>query len=223
MGKRITLLLLSLTALFGCNGSGGSDDPRIRFFQAAAPSQAYSFFVDGIVTDTVTFNEIGGYNSVDEGTRTLRADSNGTTLFNVQASISDDTDYTVVAVNDGGTVTPVIIVDDNDRPDNNNFRIRALNAADRAPLVDVYVLHENESVVDHEPNLQSVQFKQASNYDQVDTTEWVIWVTAAGTKTVLASAPSQRFDEQEIWTAFISDDPNGSGIVVTLNQDRGGI
>ncbi|MBN8550263.1 MAG: DUF4397 domain-containing protein [Deltaproteobacteria bacterium] len=222
MKRTILSMLIFALLASGCDSGGGGSDAQVRLIQAGPMTQALSLYVDQDLVDTLTYGQVGDYDDTDAGPRTLRGIVGTTEVFSTTLTLDSDIDYSVLTVQEGAAITPVLIADNNSSPDFQNFSIRAINASTRAPLVDIYVLHEGDSVVDHEPNFSTLAFKQASNYDQIDRTEWVLWATIAGTKTVVAQAPSQEFKSQETWSAILEDSASGSGVTFVLNKDRDG-
>lgn len=211
-------IIAAAFVLCGCDGDEGSDDTRIRFVHAAIVNQVIDFLIDGEASSSLPYGQVGSYDEVDVGTHTLRGSTSGTDLFNVQSLFHDDIDYTVVAIQQGSSVTPLIFVDENDAPDVGNFKLRAINASNTA--VDIYALRESDSVTDHDVNFSNLLPTQASNYDQIDRNEYIIYATTPGSKTVIASTNSNEFRNFEVWTVLVINDPDGSGITLVLTEDR---
>lgn len=213
------LIVLCVACMLASCNSSGSNETRVRLVQtgSAAP---LSLFVNEELIATLPYGQASSYQEVNDGNNALRGIVGATTAFSNQVNLDNDTDYSVVTVSENGGTTPVLLVDENNIPDAGNFRLRAVNASSRVQSVDIYALRENETVATHDANFSSLFFKQASNYDQIDRNEYVIFVTAAGSKTVLASLPSNDFGDIETWTVFVVDDVGGSGISLKLTQDR---
>lgn len=222
MGRITISALLFVLMATGCDNGSSGDNARVRLVQASTMGQSLSLFVDQSLNATLPYGEFGSYEDADDSAHTLIGQVNSATVFSVQASFDTDEDYTVLTVPEGAITTPVIFLDDNGRPDVGNAKLRVINASSRAQSVDIYALREGETVDTHEANFSGVQFKSASNYDQLDRNEYVIWVTSPGTKTVLASAASQDLKNLDTWTALVFDSPGASGVTVVLHKDEDG-
>lgn len=223
MNKAMAAFLAFALALTGCDGGGGGDDARIRLIQASHPGGVLSLFLNGELIDSAAYGQATGYDDVDDDDAATLSGVVGTdTVFSTPVNLDDDIDYSIVTVQQGGVTTPIIFVDDNSAPSLGNARLRVIHALPGAGGVDVYALREGEVVTNHAPNFTNLNFSEASRYDQLDRNEYVIWVTQAGTKNVLASAASRDLKNLENWTAVVHQDADGSGVTVSVFRDQEG-
>lgn len=208
-----------IVCLAGCDDGGGGSDARIRLINAATGQAPISLFVDADAVTTQAFGEASGYNSIDEGNREIRGVSQPTDqeLFRFTSRFDNDIDYSLYTVVTASGVDPVLIVDENNRPDPGNFRIHAVHAAAGVSSVDIYVLREGVPLAGQSPTFSTLSYSQASGYDQIDQNKYVVYVTRAGTRTVIASE-TVDFENFEVWTAAVIN--NGSGVTLKLIRDR---
>lgn len=219
------IFAITLLVLIGCDGGGsGTDEARVRYFHASPNASALDAFVDSLlVGSSITYSTGTGYLGMDEGARNLRVVASGTSteLINTPITLDDDTDYTVVIGNYLAGIEPIVIVDDNGHPDIRNFRIRAINTSPSSGPIDVYILRQDVSLAGQSPTFTNLSYSGVSAYEQIDTNEYVVWITASGTQQVLATTSSTRFDEDEVFSLFIVEAPGGGApLSVSIVKDR---
>jgi hypothetical protein len=107
----------------------------------------------------------------------------------------NDTDYTVVALNDLANIEPIVLVDDNSPLNTEDTRIRFVHASLDAPAVDI--------AVSGGPILFSdIEFKEVGDYLEVGAGTYDLEVLATGTSTVALDLPGIDISEGAVYTVF---------------------
>jgi hypothetical protein len=105
-------------------------------------------------------------------------------LLDAAVSVAANTDQTVIAVG-STTVTALVLTDNNAAPAAGSVKIRAVNAANAAGNVDVYVTAPGADILAIAPTFAAVAPRSASGYLERAAGAIQVRFTTAGTKTVV--------------------------------------
>lgn len=105
-------------------------------------------------------------------------------LLDAAVPVAANVDHTVIAVG-STTVTALVLADNNTAPAAGNVKIRAVNAANAAGNVDVYVTAQGADIAAIAPTFAAVAPRTASGYLERAAGAIQVRFTTAGTKTVV--------------------------------------
>lgn len=106
-------------------------------------------------------------------------------LLDAAVPVVANTDHTVIAVGGATTATALVLADNNTAPAGANVKIRAVNAANAAGNVDVYVTAPGAAILAIAPTFAAVAPRTASGYLERAAGAVQVRFTTAGTKTVV--------------------------------------
>ena len=140
--------------------------------------------VDVIVDDNVAITSLGygissGYAELNPGTRNIKVTPAGSTspvVIEANLDLNADLDYTVYAVNNLGSIEPVVSIDDR-KPVGNRALIRFLHASPDAPAVDIKLDSGTGSTI-----FSAASFKDITNYLGVAPGTYTFVVTPSGSE-----------------------------------------
>ena len=211
MNKRQLLALALLPAMLAaCGGSDDSlddradiADPKVRLVHAIPGGPAVSLYRDnqaqGADVTNMGYKGASNYFDTSRGTYTWDVRTTGTpqvTVGSQRFETHQGNKYTLIAVPDAGSLTEVQLIADpyNKSLTSDDARVRVFNAAFNTPSVDVYITAPGVNLANLAPTLPAVGFKQAAPVSGADSIDveggaYVLRLTAAGSKTVLFTAP----------------------------------
>lgn len=214
--KRVACLLLLLCALAcgGCDNSSSTqgDVAQLRFLQASPDAPSVDVLVDSLlVLSGLSFGESSDYITVDEGARRIRvsqaADPNP--FIDVNYTLISGNDYTFVLANNMGQIDALLLEDNSSEPDFGKFKLRFLQAAPSLPLVDVYLVDQNESLADLTPEAARVPFEGVVDYIGFSEGTYSLQLTTPRTKHVVFDSGPLPFKARQIRTIVVVDAPGG--------------
>jgi hypothetical protein len=213
MFKSKTLISLGLIAgLFTACGSDSDDKASVRVFHGSPDAPAVDVLVDDErVIQSLSYLQSSDYLDVDAGTRNFKVNAANTTtsVIDVNVPLQEDTKYTVVASNRLANISPLLLVDSDEDPGNNKSNLRVVHNAPSAPAVDVYATAPDADLATAEPVLRNVPFGQVSDYLNVDSGDYQVRVTVAGTKTVAIDTGRLTLEDGVTYTALAVDNAGG--------------
>jgi hypothetical protein len=211
MNKRQLLALTLIPALLAaCGGSDDSfddradiADPKMRLIHAIPGGPNVTLFRDnqtqGAEVTNMAYKGASNYFDTGRGSHTWDVRTTTTPAVTVGTQTFEThqgNKYTLIAVPDAGSLTEVQLIADpfNKSLTSDDARVRVFHAAFNTAPVDVYITAPAANFANVAPNLPSVGFKQAapaSGADSIDLEggNYTLRLTAAGTKTVLFTAP----------------------------------
>ena len=126
-------------------GAGAADEARVRVIHASPDAPNVDVYANGdaVLTD-VPFEASSGYLAVPAGDYTFEvfpagADPAGDAVLTIEATLAENTDYTVVALGEVANIEAGVFVDDNTAPAAGSAHINVVHAGPDAPAVDVAV------------------------------------------------------------------------------------
>jgi len=208
MNKRHLLTLAILPAVLAACGGGDDSfddradiaDPKVRLVHAIPGAPNVSLFRDGMSAVTnMAYKGASDYFDTEGSVHLWEVRTTTTpsvTVGSQQFETHTGNRYTLIAVPDGGSLTDVVLIADpyNKSIVSDDARVRVFNAAANTAGVDVYITAPAVNIADVAPNLAGAGFKQAvpaSRDDSIDLEggNYTLRLTAAGTKTVIFTAP----------------------------------
>jgi uncharacterized protein DUF4397 len=106
-------------------------------------------------------------------------------LLDAAVPVVANTDHTVIAVGGATTATTLVLTDNNAAPAAGTVKIRAVNAANAAGNVDVYVTVAGADILTIPPTFAAVAPRTAAGYLERAAGALQVRFTTAGTKTVV--------------------------------------
>jgi hypothetical protein len=193
---------------------------RVGHFSPGAPN------VDVLVDDVTLLTDVpylttSPYDLLDAGERNVKLNSAGTmvTLLDIDATVADDAEYTLLAVDLPTELELLLLEDDNTLPMASMVRVRVVHGSPTAGTVDVYVTAPAVDIDSVDPTLAGVEFKQASDYLEIAEGDYRVRVTPAGTKMVVIDSGVLPLVAGQVRTAVAADDLGG-GFTTVLLADR---
>jgi hypothetical protein len=243
MNKRQLLALTLIPALLAaCGGSDDSfddradiADPKVRLVHAIPAAPDVSLFRDneaqGAEVTDLPYKGASNYFDTERGdhvwdvrTATTPAVTVGSQTFNTGTGNR----YTLIAVPGAGSATGVVLIADpyNKSVVSDDARVRVFHAAGNTGRVDVYITAPTVNIANVAPNL-SAGYQEAappSGADSIDleSGSYTLRLTAAGTKTVLFTAPVTIPEDADWLLVPVPDSVTpGDMTVLVVQSDMG--
>lgn len=210
MNKRRLLALTLIPVFFAaCGGSDDSfddradiADPKVRLVHAIPAGPNVSLFRDsqaqGAEVTNLPYKGASNYFDTERGDHVWEVRTTSTPAVTVGSqtfNTGTGNRYTLIAVPGAGSATGVVLIADpyNKSVTSDDARVRVFHAAANTARVDVYITPPTASIANVSPNL-SAGYREAapaSGADSIDLEagSYTLRLTAAGTKTVLFTAP----------------------------------
>lgn len=174
--------------LMGCMHDD-DDDPTAQVRVVHASPDAPD--VDVLVNDTVElagvpYKGVSAYltvNSDNDPNFKVNAAGTSTTVINATPDLQENSQYTLLAVDEVANIEPLLITDDTSAPASGFLKVRVLHASPTAPVVDVYVTAPGDDISMMSPTLTGVDFKDYSDYLEIPEGDYQIRVTGTTSKT----------------------------------------
>ncbi|WP_255195052.1 DUF4397 domain-containing protein [Halorarius litoreus] len=124
--------------------AGGDARVRVAHLSPNAPNVDV-YVDDSAVLEDVAFGTVSDYLEVAAGAHTVEITAAGdpdTSVFEGEVTAEAGTDYTVAAIGEVGEdadqpFEPLVLMDNNEAPDSETARVRAVHASPDAPAVDI--------------------------------------------------------------------------------------
>lgn len=113
-------------------------------------------------------------------------------FISATATLLDNTQYTLVALNKFAKIEPLLLIDDN-KPEAGKARIRLIHASEDTPAIDVGI--KDGSIV-----FKDISFKKATEYVSVDPGSYLFEVRPTGSKDVLLSVPELKLEAGGVYS-----------------------
>jgi len=215
--RNLVLLLGATTALAACGddddgGTGVSTRARVRAVHAVADAPPVNVLVDAQPLrggNNLAYGNATSYTAVDAGARTVRVNlaTTGATVIEAPGTFAAATDYTVLATGSAaGTITPIVLTDDNTAPPSGQAKIRIIHASPTAGSVDVYATTPNGPLTDISrivPNAAFGTSTAVSGYIRVPAGRYQIRVAPTGTATPAINSEAVDLRNGQIRTFVI--------------------
>jgi hypothetical protein len=171
----------------------------VRVAHMAPGAPAVDVALDGqVVLRALAFGQVSGYAAVPAGTRQARVTPAGArepVVIDAPLTIESGRAYTVVAVGELPSITPIVLTDDLTPPPNGQTKVRFVHSAPDAPAVDV-------AVVGGSTLFSNIAFRNASMTATVPAGTYTLEVRPAGQQSVTLSVPNVTLTAGDIVTVF---------------------
>ena len=217
MNRKLLTLLLAATAFTAAcddddDSTGPEGDARVRVVHASPDAPEVDVLLDDaeVLTD-VPYLAASDYLETTDGGHNLKVNAAGTstTVIDADVTLTDGTDYTVIASGLVAQIEPIVLEDDNTAPAAGSVRVRAIHGAPSAPAVDVYVTAPGADLATATPALTGVEFGDVSSYLEVPAGDYQVRVTPAGTKTVAIDSGALTLSGGQVRTVIAVDATGG--------------
>jgi hypothetical protein len=217
MNRRLLTLLLAATAFTAAcddddDNTGPEGDARVRVVHASPDAPDVDVLLDdAVVLSDVPYLATSDYLETTDGDHNLKVNAAGTTttVIDADVTLTDGTDYTVIASGLAAQIEPIVLEDDKTAPAAGSVRVRAIHGAPSAPAVDVYVTAPDADLATATPTLTGVQFGDFSDYLEVPAGDYQVRVTPAGTKTVAIDSGALTLSGGQVRTVIAVDAAGG--------------
>jgi hypothetical protein len=208
--------LLAASLLAACGGSEeDASTAAVRLVNATQEFGAIDLYAsDTLQLSAVAEGSASDYVGLDAGDYTLKLkrSASSSTADTITLSATGDTDYTVVAYNDGSTLSTAVFSDDKSAPTSGYASLRIYNAGSSAGSVDVYITETDADFASATATF-SVNATYVSSYDEIAAGTYRVRVTGAGDKSDLRlDIPSIALADQQI--AMLVLTPTSGGVLV---------
>jgi hypothetical protein len=201
-----TVSLLSLLTITGCSKDESnpvvpaptSSNANVKVIHASPDAPGVDLFVDGTVAKSnLMFPENTGYLTVAAGSRNVKVNVTGTStsVINATLPLSENTSYSVFAIDVVSKLTTLVIVDNLTAPAAGNAHVRFIHLSPNAPAVDIAVT--GGAVV-----WSKKSFKEYSDFTPLPAGTYNLEVRIAGTTTVVLPLPGITLESGKIYTVF---------------------
>ena len=212
--KRPAIVLLAFAlALSSCNSTGPSSASAVRMVHAVADGPQLTMDINGTPAAVgMLYGQDSPYFTVQAGPTQLTVRVTGTTLVVVPggATLAPNQLYSFFVVGPFASVSPFIVADDTTRPASGNIAFRFIHAAPSAGNnLDVYIQPPGADLTTAQPTIGDATFLSSSPYTPFPLADYVLSVTAAGSKTVLLSSGTLTLPNQGARTLIALDAPGG--------------
>lgn len=227
--KNVTTWLASaalcLPFLSGCGGSSDGGTASVRVLNATHDHGAIDFYTaDTLQLSAIAEGAASTYLSLDEGSYTFKVKPAGTstTAITNSMSMSKDTAYTLVAYNNGTTMSTTYFTDSQSAPTSGTAALRVFNGASSSGYIDVYVTAPDADFATAAATASSVASASITSYVEVTKGTYRIRVTGYGDKSDLRlDIPSVTLSDQQITTLMLTGTAGGV-LVNGLLVNQGG-
>jgi hypothetical protein len=217
MNRKLLTLLLAATAFTAAcddddDTTGPEGESRVRVVHASPDAPDVDVLLDDAeVLSDVPYLAASGYLETTDGDHNLKVNAAGTTttVIDADVTLTDATDYTVIASGLLAQIEPIVLEDDNTAPAAGSVRVRAMHGAPSAPAVDVYVTAPGADLATAAPTLAGVGFGDVSDYLEVPAGDYQVRVTPAGSKTVAIDSGALTLSSGQVRTVIAVDAAGG--------------
>jgi len=204
------LLLAAAPVLLAAACGGGDDnvddrldiaDPKVRFVHAIPAGPAVDFFRDTAISGGVTnvgYKYASKYFVVDTAPAdySVKTTVGAVPIANISLNPTRGNKYTFIAMPGEATTNNLLLINDpyDKQLTATNGRVRVVNGSFNAQNVDVYLTAPTVDIATVAPNFAAAAYKTSvpgsgANSNDFTNGNYQLRITAAGTKTVIFTAP----------------------------------
>lgn len=204
-------LVAATVVLAGCN-KGGTDQNtmQLRVLNAVVDAEPLDVLVDDNAKFTaVALGTTTSTSQLDSGTRTIkvRSSTNAAILSEKSLALGSGTTSTMVMYGKRGALGTVLLTDSTVTPASGKFRLRALGLSADSGALDIYVTAG--TVNDGSATLSSVAYLSPTDYSEITSGSFKVFMTVAGTKDIVFQSTAQAFAEGSKVTILVFPSAGG--------------
>jgi len=229
--KTLRWLLPALAAALlaaGCGGGGSDDDDsggQLRLVNGTTDYASLDLYAGDTLKsqDTASF-AAGGYVKLDAATYVMALKRNGstTTASSSSRTVSAGGTYTLLAYSTESSLRMAYLSDGEAAPAAGKAKLRVLNAAVEAGVLDTYIFQTDGVLADQTPSVSNLATESLSGYKEYAKGNYRVVVTAQGSKTdVRLDLPTIALSDQQIVTLVVTATPGGVLVHGMLMNQRG--
>lgn len=207
LGAVLGLALVLAVPVFAAGG------PRVRAVHASPDAPAVDVWVDGSKAFAdAPFKGITSYAELSQGMHNFQIVPAGATapvVIEADLDLQNNTDYTIVALNELASIEPLVLVDNNALPEAGKAHVRFVHASPDAPAVDIAVAGGGPVL------FGGVAFKGVGDYLPVDAGTYDLEARISGTEAVALSLPGITLQEGTVYTVYAMGFAGGSAPALT--------
>jgi hypothetical protein len=212
IARYFALSVIAAVSLVGCGPDGGDDDQvNLRFINAVTDVNGVDFIVDNDVWfEDQGFLQDSGYFTFDTDQHLFQVvpSDSLTPIGNLLTALSDDKDYTYIAIGSALDATALMLVDNNEKAGDGSFKLRLIDAWQSAQPLNVYVVANGKSYKTSAPTAKNIRYRSVTTYLTGKSGEYDIVITGANTGDVLAIVNNQTFETENVYTMVIAQSPS---------------
>jgi hypothetical protein len=198
---------------------------RLRAVHLSPDAPLVDIYVDDeLVAEDVEYLDQTGYLELTAGAANVIVTVAGdpaAIVIDADATLSEDTDYTVLAANFMEDIEPIILLDANSPPASGFVQVRIVHGSPSTGLVDVYLTAPGVPLDEATATLTDVAFGEASNYLEAAAGTYQIRVTPANTLDVALDSGPVALAAGQIRTVIAADaDGGGTPLQALVLADR---
>src|SRR4029434_6519610 len=211
--RNAACLILAL-GLFAC-GMGDEDPPSsyLRVLNSSPGLNRADVLVDNVVVvEDLAYSLETPYMPVDAGGVNIKINpaNSPTAVVDFSPSLEENSDYTLIVIDEASTVETVLVKDDNTPPPMGMGKIQVIHADPNATGVDVYITSPGADLNAVAHTLTDFTFKEVSDYIELPQGLYQTRAAATGTKEpILIDLGNSTVNEGDILTTVILDAPTG--------------
>jgi hypothetical protein len=195
-----------------------SGNARVRVVHASPDAPGVDVYVDGAkVITNLTYKTVTQYLSVPSGEHRIQVYPTGTmttAVIDAEVSLMANQDYTVAAVGQLASISPVVFMDNNSAPAPGKASVRFIHLSPDAPAVNVVVAGGGPAL------FSDIEFKEASSYITVDPGTYDLEVQVASSSAVALAVPDVPLEANKVYTVFAFGLAGGTpALEAALNVD----
>lgn len=218
IARTVALSLVATAFLGGCGSDGGDDDQvNLRFINAVSDVYGVDFLVDGDVWfEDEAYLQDSGYFTFDTDQHLFQVvpSDSLTPISNLLTALSDDKDYTYIAMGSAIDATALMLVDNNEKAGSGSFKLRLIDAWQSLQALSVYVVASGKDFRNSAPAAKNLRYRSVTTYLTGKSGGYDVIVTYTNSGEILAILPNQTFDDENVYTMIIAQNPTVEGLPV---------
>jgi hypothetical protein len=204
-----TFLALLISASFvACDKDDDDDTGNIMVTHASPNAPGVDLLVDNVKQNSspLTFPNSTSYLEVNEGTRNIKVNAAGTstTVIDANITIVEDRNYSIFAINNLASISPIVVEDNLAAPASGNAHLRFFHLSPGAPSVTVGYLTGATFTPLFSDRAFETQATATTNaaFTPVPAGTYTVDVRVAGTSTSVLNVPGVVLQAGKIYTVF---------------------
>lgn len=211
-----TAVALSACLLAACGGGTDRTKAQVRMVNASSGYSQLELRVDDQLRQgAVAYGAAEAYVEVDPGkaASTISSVGSATPLLTFTPAVSEKKFYTLLAYGAAGALRQQSLDDNAGAPDTGRALLRVFNAASDAGGLDIYLTGTGDPLATAVPVQTGAAFSTLGAWITVNSANWRLRVTAAGSKTdVRLDVPLLSLPSKQLATLVLT--PGAGGVLV---------